>query len=99
MLKHTLFIGLNDKDSLKQEIQTDKACDIIHDVVGDCSIQEGMTGFYTMDNGITVKEKSLQVAIFGQSKKKVVLYCKQLKQLLNQESIILQTEQVNSVFI
>ena len=97
--KHTLTIGLNDKDTLKQEVTTDKACDLINGIVGDCTIKEGATGYYTMNNGQKVKEKSLTVEVFNTSKVFNMKIAKQIKQVLNQESIILTTEKSSSQFI
>lgn len=99
MYKHTLTIGLNDKDTLKQEIPTSKFMSIISNAVGDCTIKEGATGYYTMRNGVKVVEKSLTVEKFGGSKKAIIEVAKYLKQVLNQEAIILTTERSNSSFI
>lgn len=99
MLKHTLFIGLNDKDTLKQEISTDDFKTKINNVLGDCTIKEGATGYYTHNDGNTVVEKSLEVTKFGGSKRKIIDMAKQLKQVLNQESIILETTVSKSDFI
>lgn len=99
MLKHTLFIGLNDKDTLKQELSLEDFKSRISSVIGDCTIKEGATGYYTHDNGKKIVEKSLEVVKFGGSKRTIVNQAKQLKQLLNQESIVLETTQSKSDFI
>lgn len=99
MLKHTLNIGLFDKDTLKQEISTAKAEQIISKVVGDCTIKQGNKGTYTMANGQQVIEPSLEVIKYGGSKKQIRQYALELKQLLNQESIYLDTVRSNSELI
>lgn len=99
MLEHTLFIGLNDKNTLKQELPIEEVKAKINEVVGDCTIKEGATGYYTHDNGQKVIEKSLEVVKFGGSKRQVVNMAKQLKKILNQESIILKTQVSKSDFI
>lgn len=99
MLKHTLIIGLNDKDTLTQVIPTEQVKAIISNTVGDCTIKQGATGYYTMNNGAKVIEESLTVEIFGSKTRVVTQQALQLKQLLNQESIILDTQKVNSRFI
>ena len=97
--KHSIVIGLNDKDTLKQEIATDKACDLINGIVGDCTIKTNSIGYYTHANGQKVKEKSLTVEVFNTSKVFNMKIAKQIKQVLNQESIILTTEKSSSQFI
>lgn len=99
MLEHTLFIGMNDKDTLKQELTLDEYKSKIASVVGDCTIKEGATGYYTHDNGQKVIEKSLEVVKFGGSKRSIINMAKQLKTILNQESIILKTQVSKSDFI
>ena len=99
MLEHTLFIGLNDKNTLKQELPIEEVKAKINEVVGDCTIKEGATGYYTHDNGQKVIEKSLEVVKFGGSKRQIVNMAKQLKKILNQESIILKTQVSKSDFI
>ena len=99
MLEHTLFIGMNDKNTLKQELPIEEVKAKINEVVGDCTIKEGATGYYTHDNGQKVIEKSLEVVKFGGSKRQIVNMAKQLKKILNQESIILKTQVSKSDFI
>lgn len=70
MYEYTLFIGMNDKDTHKQELSTEEFKERIANTLGDCTIREGATGYYTHDNGIRVIEKSLEVTKFGGSKKK-----------------------------
>ena len=99
MLEHTLFIGLNDKNTLKQELPIEEVKAKINEVIGDCTIKEGATGYYTHDNGQKVIEKSLEVVKFGGSERQIVNMAKQLKKILNQESIILKTQVSKSDFI
>ena len=99
MYEYTLFIGMNDKDSHKQELSTEEFKERIANTLGDCTIREGATGYYTHDNGVRVIEKSLEVTKFGGSKKSIVNIVKQLKEVLNQECIILKTQVSKSEFI
>lgn len=98
MLKHTLFIGLLDKDTLRQEIATDRAEAIISRVIGDCTIKH-TKGIYTMANGIPITEPSLEVVKYGGNKKQVRQFALELKQLLNQEYIYLESVKSNSELI
>ena len=95
MKKHTLYVGLNDKDTKKQVVSNPIAMDIVNKVCGDCSIQE-ITGFYTHENGEQVKENTLKVELLFKEDAQVLTYCQDLKRLLNQESIALNVEDVNS---
>lgn len=99
MYEHTLFIGLFDKDTHKQELSTSDFKKIISNTLGDCTIKEGNEGHYTHNNGEKVTEPSLEVKKFGGSKRSIINLAKQLKQQLNQESIILDTKRSNSTFI
>lgn len=47
MLEHTLTIGMNDKNTKKQEMTVEHAKMLISSVIGDCTIKEGATGYYT----------------------------------------------------
>ena len=96
--KYYLYVGLNDKDSKVQEVETEKAKDIVNNVCGDCSIQE-ITGYYTHDNGERVKESTLKVELLFKEHDQVLNYCMDLKKLLNQESIAVSQEVTNSMLI
>ena len=99
MYEHTLFIGLFDKDTHEQVLSTSEFKQIISNTLGDCTIKEGQTGYYTHDNGSKVTEPSLEVKKFGGSKRDIVNKARILKVKLNQESIILDTKRSNSTFI
>lgn len=99
MLEHTLTIGMNDKDTKKQEMTVEHAKMLISSVIGDCTIKEGATGYYTHEDGTPVVEKSLEVIKFGGRKKDIVENVRTLKTLLNQESIFLNTKRSNAILI
>lgn len=100
MIKHTLFLGLNDKDTKVQEISTLDAYKILMKTITAVGYEGGSisetTGFYTHQDGTFTIEKSLKIEIlFAESDKTNTLIC-QLKQLFNQESIAFQSEEVKS---
>lgn len=99
MLEHTLNIGLNDMVIRKQEIETDRAIEIIGAVLGDCTVKQGATGFYAHEDGSKVVEKSLEVVVYGGRQKQVIAKVRELKVLLNQESIVYNCEQSKAKFI
>lgn len=102
MIKHTLYIGLNDKNSKQQEIDTLTAFKIVLNTVK--AYYEGGTikearGFYTHADGSLTIETTLEVSILFADDRKTRALVEDLKQLLNQESIALQTEEIISELI
>lgn len=97
-VKHTLYVGLNDKDTLKQVITKAQAEKIVMDIVGDCTISDAK-GCYTHNNGTKTHEKTLRVELFSKADNEVNSYCVQLKKALNQECIALQKEYITTKFI
>ena len=94
--KYTLYIGLNDKDSKVQEINTIDAYKIVGRLVGDCTIKEAR-GLYTHKDGTQVLETTLVVEVIdfaGTLNVRPVVQT--LKTALNQESIAVIIEQINS---
>lgn len=102
MLKHTLFIGLNDKDSKVQEVDDITAFKIVLNLVK--KYYEGgtikkATGFYTHDDGQTTIESSLELVILFADMEKTTRLVSDIKTALNQESIALQVENIESSLI
>lgn len=102
MTKYTLYIGLNDKDTLKQKIDTEEAVNIVSNVF--CGYSDGCTiyratGYYKNEAGEDTIENTLKVEVFDIAEDKLHMACRVLKLMLNQESIVKQTEVVNSEFI
>jgi len=101
MTKNTMFIGLNDQISKRQEINTLDAFKIVsnifREVTGGATITEG-TGVYTHEDGTVVIEKTLIAAIYDCDMVHVIEAADQIKVALNQESVIIETTEVNSVF-
>lgn len=96
--KFELYLGLNDKETKRQEINTLDAYKVAANVCKDCSISE-LTGYYTHDNGAVVIEKSLKIELFGKEKTEVQAIAEQLKTIFNQELVIINEILVNSQFI
>ena len=98
LLRHTLIVGLNDKDTKKQVCNRHRAKKVIMDIVGDCTISDAM-GHYTHEDGSTVNEKSLKVELLFKADNQVIDYAKRIKQELNQESIALVKDYIESTLI
>ena len=88
MNKHEIFIGLNDKCTKTQMINTDDAMLKVHALVGDCSMSI-IQGYFTHADGSMVVEKTIKCEIFGMGDDKVHAIVEQLKLDLNQESILI----------
>lgn len=101
MMKVTMFVGLNDQVSHQQEISTIDAFKVVSNIfretTGGATITEG-TGVYTHDDGSLVVEKSLICLVYGADMEHVIEAADQIKVALNQESVIIETCEVNSMF-
>jgi len=101
MMKVTMFVGLNDQVTHNQEISTIDAFKVVSNIfretTGGATITEG-TGVYTHEDGSLVVEKSLICLIYGAEMEKVIDAADQIKIALNQESVIIETCEVNSMF-
>lgn len=107
--KATIFVGLNDKESKLQEISTLAAAkfiqrEIVKEFEGG-TISEA-TGIYRHQDGTGfVMENTLKVEIlfFGSSKEEarraVVPFINRVKDFLNQETVALQLEEIESELI
>mgnify|MGYP000848406439 FL=1 len=102
MTKHTLYIGLHDKDSKRQEITTIDAFKVVANIfqstTGGATITEAM-GVYTYNDGTVAIEPSLRCEIFGADSEQVYAAISQIKTALNQEKIALEETEVNSKFV
>lgn len=104
MLKTSLYVGLNDKDTKKQIIIDSVAKEvIIYAIVKqklDFTLFE-CNGVYTHENGVAVIEKSFKIELlcFDNEKtfnEKILQVVKDLKIMLNQESIAVSREYIES---
>ena len=99
MEKWTLYIGLNDKDSKVQEIEELEAYKIVRNLL--LNFTDGATifsamGIYKHEDGTFVTEKTFRIELLFVEKPTVKEIVNQLKVLLNQESIAVQREVVES---
>lgn len=96
--QYSLFIGLNDATSKKQEISTEDAIKTVSNVIRGGSISQ-IHGVYTHEDGTKVNESTLRVDVLYTDDATVRLYCQDLKKLLNQESILVQKQEINGMFV
>lgn len=101
--KHTLYLGLNDKDSKVQAVSTLEAVKIVQNLGVSLGF-DGMTifeadGIYKHNDGSVVIEKTLRIEILFSTDAAIKGFANKLKEVFNQESIALQSESVNSELI
>lgn len=97
--KFTLYVGLNDKDTKKQEIADEAALMLIKGEVarrfGGGTIYKA-SGIYTHDSGEVVDENTYRIELLFAADNDVKDFVTMLKTALNQESIAVQVELINS---
>lgn len=97
--KFTLFVGLNDKDSRQQEINTVDAYKIISNMITaafDGGTVSEATGIYKHQDGSFTTETTLRIEILFASVEQIKPLVQELKKVLNQETIAVQQEVINS---
>lgn len=100
--KYSLYIGLNDKDTLEQMMPTKKFIKIISKICKSQNIGfsiKSMNGGYIHNSGIYTFENSIELSIFGVTEEQIMTLAKKLKKIFNQESIIVIKEKVETTFI
>lgn len=102
MEKFTLYLGLNDKDTKTQKINTLEAYKIVANLLaadfGGGTIYEAR-GIYKHDDGTIVTETTLRIELLFTTRGQVLDLIATLKKLFNQESVALQTENIDSTLI
>ena len=103
IIKYNIYIGLNDKDSKKQEVSTRRAREEVIKILNDNNItgltMYEVTGVFKHDTGEVVFEKSLKVELLEVKKEDVKKSIQELKKALNQENILLEEEEKKIDFI
>lgn len=101
MKKVTLYVGLNDKDTKVQEIDTLEATKIATKVIttyADGGTIFNASGIYRHEDGTIVIENTLKIELIEPTTEAVQAIVNTLKVAFNQESIIKQTDVINSEF-
>lgn len=103
MNKFNLYVGLNDKDTKKQEIATLEAYKVITNIIASNDVS-GFTiyeanGYYIHEDKTISIEKSLKIEMMFIELDVIQNIIKDIKKALNQESIILQTEKIKSELV
>jgi hypothetical protein len=102
--KYTLYVGLNDKDTRKQEVTTEKAKRLISRILASNNI-EGATflkaeGLYTyITDNKTEKENTYKIEVLFATDNQIKNAIENIKATLNQETVAVVKEKVNSSLI
>ena len=102
--KFTLYVGLNDKNTRKQELTKEQAKRKISRILANNNI-EGATfldaqGIYTyITDKSTETENTFKIELLFVNKKQVKKAIEQIKTELNQETIAIVTEKIASALI
>ena len=102
MKKFTLYLGLNDKITLSQKINTIEAYKIAMNIILQYTIGATIfeaSGYYKHEDGRTTIEKTLRIELLFIERNSVLTIIDTLKAAFNQESIILQEETISSELI
>ena len=102
MLRVTLSIGFNDKETGMQEISTADAIRTCAKIL--CKYVDGATiysttGIFRHENGMQVTEEGIRIECFEPDKAMLKKACMEIKTALNQEAIYWTEEQIISEMI
>ena len=99
MKKFTLYVGLNDKDTKIQKIDTLTAYKMVENVI--TKKTDGYTiseakGYYRHEDGTVTIENTLRIEMLFVDRILVKEFCETLKTMLNQEAIAVEETTVTS---
>ena len=100
--KYEIIIGLKDKDTYEQMLPTSKFVEIVTSVCKSNRIGYSihtLDGGYIHENGTYIMEKSLNISLVYVTKKQALEIAKLLKDLFNQESVIVLEQSTDSYLI
>lgn len=102
MKKTTFYVGLNDKDSKFQKISTLEAYKVAQNIlttkVDGATIFEA-SGIFKHEDGSIVIEQTLRIELLNVSEQIINELIDTFKLVFNQESILVQNENVNIKFM
>ena len=103
MIKYNIYLGLNDKDTLKQVKDTTKAKKEVYNILLKNNIKAYtiyiVNGVFTNEKNEITKEKTLKIEVLDIKKDDILKSIKEFKKVLNQESILLEEEKKEISFL
>lgn len=100
--RYNIFIGLKDKDTKEQKMSKEAFIELINKICKNENVEFSvitMNGGYIHYSGDYILENSLQLSLGGISEEKALGIANSLKQLLNQECVIITREIVNTYIL
>ena len=99
--KYTLYVGTNDKDTYKNEIPVDtcvtKVTEICTKYTDGCTIYKA-AGYWKDEKSAITKEETIVCILEDVKKETVYTICDEIIVVLNQNSILIETDNVVSTF-
>ena len=103
MIKYNIYLGLNDKDTLKQKIDTTKARKEVYNILLKNNIKAYtiylVNGVFTNEKNEITKEKTLKIEVLDIKKEDILKSINEFKKVLNQESVLLEEEKKEISFL
>ena len=99
--EYTLYIGTNDKDTYTQKISTDEARNIVNSICVkyvDGYTSQDAKGGWVDETGKLTQENTLVYYLYGVSEKQVVSIMNDVLAALNQNSILVEVQNVNYAY-
>lgn len=103
MKKYTFFLGLNDKFSKWQIVETEKAMETIENLVasqlwgGSISL---IRWVFQHDDGTIVKENTIKIeTLWYRDYDDYRLFAQNLREYFNQESVLMEVSEVSESFL
>lgn len=93
--RYHIYIGMNDKEVLRQRCSTEDFIEMVSRICADYRIAFSMNeqiGGYMMSDGTFITENSLVLSIAGFTQEQVFMLAEELRQQLNQETIMISLE-------
>lgn len=98
--KYVLFVGLFDKNTKIQKIDTVAACNLIQNIILsnglDGATISNASGIYKHNDGQIIIEPSVRVELLFATDKQIKNICTAVKNALNQESVALESQIIES---
>lgn len=103
MIKYNIYVGLNDRETLKQIIDTTKAKKEVYNILLKNNIKAYtiylVNGVFTNEKNEITKEKTLKLEVLDIKKEDILKAIQEIKKALNQESILLEEEKKEVSFL
>ena len=105
MLKYNFYVGLNDKYTCRQEVSTEKAEMILSEILLNEFHVYGFTminckGVYKMENtGEIISENTIKIEIVSDNAIPADRIVEEIKNRLNQESVMMEKSEKNVSFL